>query len=78
MAGTRNAGQEPPSLEQWLETRITCKRGDVFLREDFRDLCGYDQVGRALRQLVQKGQPLKLGYGIDTRAAKSPFVAVYG
>ena len=69
----RNVGQKPPSLEQRLETRITRKRGDVFLREDFRDLGGYDQVGRALRQLVRKGQLLKLGYGIYTRAAKSPF-----
>ena len=38
----------------------------MFLRADFDDLGGYDQVGRALRGLVQKGQLLKLGYGIYT------------
>ena len=72
-AGMRYAEQKPESLEQRLEKRIARKRGDVFLREDFRDLGGYDQVGRALRKLVRKGKLLKLGYGIYTRAARSPF-----
>ena len=72
-AGMGYAGQKPESLEQRLEKRIARKRGDVFLREDFRDLGGYDQVGRALRNLVRKGELLKLGYGIYTRATRSPF-----
>jgi hypothetical protein len=63
----------PDSLQDRLEKRIARKRGDVFLRADFADLGGYDQIGRALRQLVRKGQLLKLGYGIYTRAARSPF-----
>jgi hypothetical protein len=71
-AGVRNTEQKPESLEQRLEKRIACKRGDMFLREDFRDLGGYDQVGRALRKLVRKGELLKLGYGVYTRAARSP------
>ncbi|MFZ0932577.1 MAG: DUF6088 family protein [Syntrophobacteraceae bacterium] len=53
--------------------RIDRKRGDVFLRADFRDMAGYDQVGRALRVLVAKGKLLKIGQGIYTRAVKSPF-----
>jgi hypothetical protein len=72
-AGMKDAGQKPESLEQRLGKRIARKRGDVFLREDFRDLGGYDQVGRALRKLVRKGELLKLGYGVYTRAARSPF-----
>jgi hypothetical protein len=72
-AGMGNAGQKPESLEERLEKRLARKRGDVFLREDFRDLGGYDQVGRALRRLVRKGELLKLGYGVYTRAARSPF-----
>ena len=63
----------PDNLEQRIGQRIARKRGDVFLREDFRDLGGYDQIGRALRNLVRRGRLLKLGYGIYTRAAKSPF-----
>ena len=59
-------------LKQLLK-RISRKRGDVFLRADFADLGGYDQVGRALRQLVQRGQLMKVGFGIYSRAVKSPF-----
>ena len=39
--------------------RIARKRSDVFLRADFKDLGGYDQVGRVLRGLVRKGRLLK-------------------
>lgn len=61
----------PDNLEMRIAQRIARKRGDVFLREDFADLGGYDQVGRALRRLVRKGQLLKLGYGVYTRARPS-------
>ena len=61
------------NLETRVMKRIARKRGDVFLRADFRDLGGYDQVGRALRRLVRNGQLLKVGYGVYTRAVKSPF-----
>lgn len=64
---------KPKSLEERLAMRIARKRGDVFLRADFDDLGGYDQVGRVLLGLVRKGQLLKLGYGIYTRAGKSAF-----
>jgi hypothetical protein len=64
---------QPDGLERRLEQRITRKRGDVFLRADFDDLGGYDQVGRALRQLVEKGRLMKIGQGLYTRATASPF-----
>ena len=51
--------------------RIARKRGDVFLRADFDDLGGYDQVGRALRKLVREGRLMKVGYGIYARARPS-------
>lgn len=60
-------------LESRLLRRIDRKRGDVFLRTDFADLGGYDQIGRALRQLVRQGRLLKIGYGLYSRAIKSPF-----
>ena len=40
------------TIEDQLSKRIDRKRDDVFLRADFADLGGYDQVGRA--------QPLSL------------------
>jgi hypothetical protein len=71
LSGMRNAGQKPESLDERLEKRIARKRGDVFLREDFSDLGGYDQVGRALRGLVRKGRLMKAGYGLYTRTRPS-------
>ena len=69
----RKGATKPDSLEERLERRIARKRGDVFLRADFGDMGGYDQVGRALRQLVLKGQLMKIGQGLYSRARKSPF-----
>ncbi len=63
--------KKPESLEKRLEKRLARKRGDVFLREDFSDLGGYDQVGRALKGLVEKGQLTKVGYGLYVRARPS-------
>ena len=61
------------TLERRIINRIERKRGDVFLRSDFKDLGGYDQVGRVLRDLVCRGMLLKVSYGLYTRAVKSPF-----
>lgn len=63
---------KPVTLQAKLQKRIALKQGDVFLRADFEDLGGYDQIGRVLRDLVRKGQLLKLGYGVYARAIKSP------
>jgi Family of unknown function (DUF6088) len=62
---------KPDSLEERLERRIARKRGDVFLRADFDDMGGYDQVGRALRQLIRKGRLMKIGQGLYARARRS-------
>jgi hypothetical protein len=61
------------TVETRLARRMERKRGDVFLRSDFSDLGGYDQVGRALRQMVRDQRLLKIGYGLYARAVKSPF-----
>lgn len=63
---------KPETLQTKLQKRIARKQGDVFLRADFEDLGGYDQIGRVLRDLVRKGQLIKLGYGVYARAIKSP------
>jgi len=56
------------SLQLRIETKIQRSRRNVFLRADFELLSGYDQVGRALRTLVAKGQLLKIGYGLYAKA----------
>jgi hypothetical protein len=62
---------KPETIETRLLARIDRKRGNVFLRADFDDLGGYDQVGRVLRGLVREGRLLKLGYGLYTKARPS-------
>ncbi|MCU4398354.1 DUF6088 family protein [Acinetobacter junii] len=48
--------------------RIQDAENYVFMRQDFSDIANYDQVGRALRELVQDEKLLKVGYGIYTKA----------
>ena len=48
--------------------RINSVEHYVFMRQDFTDIADYDQIGRALRELVQDGELLKVGYGIYTKA----------
>jgi hypothetical protein len=67
----KDARKRPESLEGRLERRLARKRGDVFLRADFSDLGGYDQVGRALLGLVRKGRLIKVGYGMYARTRPS-------
>ena len=56
------------TLETRVVKRIDRKRADVFLRADFADLGGYDQVGRVLRALIRQGKLLKVGFGLYARA----------
>src|ERR1700730_18471564 len=65
------SAMKPETLEARLLKRIDRKRGDVFLRADFDDLGGYDQVGRALLQLVPAGKVVKVGQGLYARARPS-------
>lgn len=67
----RNAARKPLTLSEKIQSRIAKKRGDVFLRADFGDLGGYDQIGVALRQLVLAGKLLRIGQGVYARAELS-------
>ena len=62
---------KPETLEDRLLKRIDRKRGDVFLRADFEDLGGYDQVGRVLRKIVREGRLVRVGQGLYARARPS-------
>lgn len=59
------------TLERKISERITRKKSVVILRDDFRDLGGYDQIGRALRTLVAKGTIVKIGYGLYAKTTIS-------
>lgn len=65
------ASPRPQPLENRIARRIARKKANVFLRRDFEDLGGYDQVGRALKCLTAKGLLVKIGYGLYARAVIS-------
>lgn len=60
------------TLEQRVAQRIARSRQEVFLRQDFADLGGYDQVGRALQLLLAQDKLVKIGYGLYAKAQPSP------
>lgn len=57
-----------PTLDQRLKAKIRKSNRSVFLRQDFEQLGGYDQVGRALRHLVEQGRLVKVGQGLYAKA----------
>lgn len=56
------------SIKKQISIKISRSRREVFLRSDFEKLAGYDQVGRALRQLSNEGTVVKIGYGLYAKA----------
>lgn len=61
------------SLKSQIETNLQRSRRNVFLRKDFEALGGYDQVGRAMRELARDGKLLKVGYGLYAKARTNQF-----
>jgi len=51
-----------------INQMIKRSRRYVFERKDFEGVASYDQIGRALNQLIERGELLKLGYGLYTKA----------
>ena len=56
------------SLKSKVATKVSRSKREVFLRSDFEKLAGYDQIGRALRQLTSDGVLVKVGYGLYAKA----------
>lgn len=60
------------TLEQKIALRISKSKREVFLRKDFEDLGGYNQVGRCLKKLVEKKKLIRIGYGLYAKATTGP------
>lgn len=56
------------TLESKILARIVRKKENVFFRNDFLDLGGYDQVGRALKHLADHDKLVRIGYGLYSKA----------
>ena len=59
------------TIKAKIQQRIKRAKHFVFMRDDFNDIANYDQIGRVLRNLVQEGDLLIVGYGIYTKARKN-------
>jgi hypothetical protein len=59
------------TLEGKIALRVARARSIVLLREDFDDLGGYDQIGRALLALTKKSKLIKIGYGLYAKTKVS-------
>ncbi|SMY16225.1 DUF6088 family protein [Photobacterium aquimaris] len=51
-----------------ISLKIKRSRRYVFERKDFEIFASYSQVGRALNQLIDKNELIRLGYGLYTKA----------
>lgn len=54
-----------------ITDRIESIQSPILLRKDFSDLGSYDWVGRNLNKLIQKGQLVRIGYGLYAKAKRS-------
>jgi hypothetical protein len=61
------------SIADQIERKIVRSKRNVFLRADFAKLGSYDAVGRALRQMTDRGRLVQIGYGLYAKAERSPF-----
>jgi hypothetical protein len=59
------------TLSYKVSARIARKNNAVFVREDFAELGGYDQIGRILRQLAAEEKLIRIGYGLYAKAKRS-------
>lgn len=51
-----------------IAQKIKRSRRYVFERKDFYGYASYDQIGRVLKKLVDKGVLMKIGYGLYTKS----------
>ncbi|HEH9401819.1 TPA: S-adenosylhomocysteine hydrolase [Aeromonas sobria] len=54
-----------------IEIRIKRSKRGVFIRNDFKGLGSYRQVGRALQQMCYRGLLLRIGYGLYAKARRN-------
>ena len=59
------------TLEDKIRYRIKRNSSSVFIPKDFFDLSDRDQVGRALRALIEEDLLIKIGQGLYARAKTS-------
>jgi hypothetical protein len=59
------------SIKDRINKSIKASKANVFIRADFKKFGGYDQVGRALKEVIEAGNLVKMGYGVYSKTEKS-------
>ena len=59
------------TIKSKIQYRIKRSKDNVFILDDFDDLSGKDQVGRALRNLIKEGSLVKIGQGVYAKTRYS-------
>ncbi len=59
------------TTQKRIESSLSSSSETVFLRREFNQFGGYDQVGRALRRMIAKGLLVRAGYGVYVKARES-------
>lgn len=60
------------TLEDKIIRQIESSDNNVLVRKDFENIASYDQTGRILKKLVEKGKIVRIGHGLYAKAALSP------
>ena len=59
------------SVKEKMARSIARRKGEVMLRADFEALGSASQISRALKELIQDGKIVRLGYGVYAKARPS-------
>lgn len=59
------------SVKERMARSIARRKGEVILRADVESLASASQVSRALKELIQDGKIVRLGYGVYAKAKPS-------
>jgi hypothetical protein len=59
------------SVKERMSRSIALRKGEVVLRADFESMGSASQISRALKELIQAGKLIRLGYGVYAKARPS-------
>lgn len=59
------------SVKGRIARSIALRKGEVILRTDFKNMGSQSQVSRGLRDLMNEGKIVRLGYGVYAKARPS-------
>ena len=59
------------SVKERMSRSIALRKGEVVLRADCESMGSASQISRALKELIQAGKIIRLGYGVYAKARPS-------